>query len=124
MLCLVGPNVAAGYYNDIERTEQSFVQNPLVKTYRDIVYKTGDIVYEKDGILWFAGRVDNQVKHMGYRIELEEIESVLNSFDYVHQSAVLYNRDRVNYGKIIAFIATQKNISAWEIKNELFQYFA
>ncbi|WP_234393685.1 amino acid adenylation domain-containing protein [Francisella orientalis] len=119
-LCLVGPNVAAGYYNDIERTEQSFVQNPLVKTYRDIVYKTGDIVYEKDGILWFAGRVDNQVKHMGYRIELEEIESVLNSFDYVHQSAVLYNRDRVNYGKIIAFIATQKNISELEIKNELF----
>lgn len=64
--------------------------------------------------------MDNQVKHMGYRIELEEIESVLNSFDYVHQSAVLYNRDRVNYGKIIAFIATQKNISELEIKNELF----
>ncbi|QLE78818.1 D-alanine--poly(phosphoribitol) ligase [Francisella sp. Scap27] len=119
-LCLLGPNVATGYYNDIERTEQSFVQNPLIATYKDTVYKTGDIVYEKGGLLWFAGRVDNQIKHMGYRIELEEIESALNSLDYVNQSAALYIRERVSYGKIIAFISTQKSISESQIKNELF----
>ncbi|MCK9472195.1 amino acid adenylation domain-containing protein [Sulfurimonas sp.] len=118
-LCLAGQNIALGYYNDIERTSQNFVQNPFITTHRDIIYKTGDIVYEKDGLLWFAGRVDNQIKHMGYRIELEEIESALNSIPYVSQSAVIYERVKLNYGKIVAFIATDQNISEREIKNDL-----
>lgn len=118
-LCLIGPNVALGYYGDLDRTLQSFIQNPKIKTHRDIVYKCGDIVYENDGLLWFAGRVDNQIKHMGYRIELEEIESALNGLGYVNQAAVLYKRTKVSHGKIIAFIATKKNIEEKKIKQDL-----
>lgn len=118
-LCLVGPNVALGYYNDIKRTNQNFVQNPKITTHRDITYKTGDIVYEKDGLLWFVGRVDNQIKHMGYRIELEEIEAALNSLKYIKQSAVLYERVNINYGKIIAYITTSEKINELQIKNHL-----
>jgi D-alanine--poly(phosphoribitol) ligase subunit 1 len=115
-LCLVGPNVAIGYYNDFARTSENFVQNPLIKTHKNIVYRCGDLVYEKEGLLWFAGRTDNQIKHMGYRIELEEIESALNGIDLVSQSAVLYERVKVNYGKIIAFVATKSNVTETEIK--------
>lgn len=118
-LCLAGQNVALGYYNDIERSSQNFVQNPLIKTHKDIIYKTGDVVYEKDGLLWFAGRVDNQVKHMGYRIELEEIESALNGLYYINQSAVIYERTNQNYGKIIAFVTAQENTQEIHIKNDL-----
>jgi D-alanine--poly(phosphoribitol) ligase subunit 1 len=121
-LCLVGPNVALGYYNDLDRTSQNFIQNQKIKTHRDIVYRCGDIVYEKDGLLWFAGRIDNQIKHMGYRIELEEIESALNGLDYIHQTAVLYERVNVNYGKIVAFVATKKDISESQIKSELHDF--
>ena len=78
-----------------------------------------DIVYEKNGLLWFAGRTDNQIKHMGYRIELEEIEFALNSLDYINQSVVFYNREKKNYGKIISFVATDLDISESEIKNEI-----
>src|ERR1700722_3685097 len=73
-LALIGPCVGLGYYNDIERTEKSFVQNPK-KKFRDIMYKTGDVVERtQNGNLHFRGRIDNQIKHMGFRIELEEIE--------------------------------------------------
>jgi len=118
-LCLIGPNLSLGYYNDLERTHQSFVQNPIIKTHKCIIYKTGDIVYEKDSLIHFSGRIDNQIKHMGYRIELEEIESALNSLSYVNQSAVVYERVRVNYGKIIAFVATKDPVSEVQIKTEL-----
>jgi D-alanine--poly(phosphoribitol) ligase subunit 1 len=121
-LCLVGPNVALSYYNDLDRTSQSFVQNPKIKSHRDIVYKCGDIVYEKNGLLFFAGRVDNQIKHMGYRIELEEIESALNGLEYVNQSAVLYERVKVNYGKIIAFVATKASINESNVKSDLQEF--
>ncbi|MCU7835984.1 MAG: amino acid adenylation domain-containing protein [gamma proteobacterium symbiont of Taylorina sp.] len=119
-LCLIGPNVALGYYNDKERTAAVFIQNPVVKNYKDIIYRTGDIVYEKNGLLWFVGRTDNQIKHMGYRIELEEIESVLNGLSYISQSAVLYERVKTIYGKIIAFVATEKGVTESQIKEDLY----
>ena len=56
---------------------------------------------------------------MGYRIELEEIEAALNGLEYISQSAVLYERVKVIYGKIIAFVATKENVSELQIKNEL-----
>lgn len=118
-LCLIGPNIALGYYNDVIKTNQNFIQNPKVKTHRDIIYRTGDIVYEKNNVLWFAGRIDNQIKHMGYRIELEEIEAALNGFFYINQTAVLYRRTNVNYGKIIAYVASKKNISEQQIRKDL-----
>jgi D-alanine--poly(phosphoribitol) ligase subunit 1 len=121
-LCLIGPNVSLGYYNDTYNTSKNFVQNPKIKTHRDIIYKTGDIVYEKDGLLWFAGRSDNQIKHMGYRIELEEIEAAINALKYVNQSAVVYERIDENYGKIISYIATKVQITELEIKKEISKF--
>lgn len=118
-LCLIGPNVAVGYYGDEEKTKNVFIQNPLVSTYKDIIYKTGDIVYEHDGLLWFSGRIDNQVKHMGYRIELEEIEAALNSLSYVKQSAVIYKRVSINYGKILAFISSDNDVTENLVKEDL-----
>ncbi|MDC3309575.1 amino acid adenylation domain-containing protein [bacterium] len=122
-LCLVGPNVALGYYNDYARTSESFVQNPIIKTHKNVVYRCGDVVYEQDGLLWFAGRADNQIKHMGYRIELEEIESALNGLKYINQSAVVYERVKVNYGKIIAFVvAAERHVTEAQIKMHLEQF--
>lgn len=103
-LCLSGPNLSVGYYNDQARTQQQFVQNPQISAFQARMYKTGDLVYEKDGILWFAGRIDSQIKHMGYRIELEEIEAALNSLDLVQQCAVIYRRVRNQHGIIIGFV--------------------
>jgi D-alanine--poly(phosphoribitol) ligase subunit 1 len=105
-LCLMGPQVGLGYYNDLERTQLAFVQNPLVSALPQRMYRTGDLVRELNGELHFIGRKDNQIKHMGYRIELEEIEGALNRLDYVIQAAVIYKRVRDSFGHLIAYVAT------------------
>ena len=75
-LFLRGPQVGLGYYNDPERTARSFIQNPNHSLYADIGYRTGDLVRrDARGWLHFKGRADFQIKHMGYRIALEEIEA-------------------------------------------------
>ena len=66
VLCLLGPNVGLGYYNDPGRTAASFVQNPYNPAFRQIMYKTGDLVRfdPGNGKLFIHGRKDNQIKHM------------------------------------------------------------
>lgn len=108
-LVLLGPNVGKGYYNDPIRTAAGFVQNPYNSSFPEVMYKTGDLVRfdPGDGKLYIQGRKDNQIKHMGYRIELEEIEAALNCLDYVSEAAVLHTS--VNgLSRIVAIVAGQE----------------
>jgi D-alanine--poly(phosphoribitol) ligase subunit 1 len=118
-LCILGPNVGLGYYRDPEITKRSFVEYYKYGFYGDRMYKTGDLVEERDGLLYFVGRVDNQIKHMGYRIELEEIELALNSLPEVNQAAVIYERVSTAYGKIVAFVASDAGSESAALKEQL-----
>ncbi|HIA55669.1 MAG TPA: amino acid adenylation domain-containing protein [Candidatus Melainabacteria bacterium] len=104
-LILRGPNVGLGYYRDPERTAAAFIQNPEHDSFPDIVYRTGDLVYlnQEDGKIWITGRADNQIKHMGYRIELEEIENALNCIEAVAQNAVIHCEIR-GLSQLVAFV--------------------
>jgi D-alanine--poly(phosphoribitol) ligase subunit 1 len=105
-LFLCGPNVGLGYYNDPERTAASFFQNPRHRRFRDIGYRTGDLVRrDPDGCLHFIGRTDFQIKHMGYRIELEEVESALAGLPRVGECAVIYRKLGDGLGELIGFVA-------------------
>lgn len=100
-LCVRGTFLALGYYNNEEKTNQVFVQNPLNKMYPELIYRTGDIVkYNDKGELIYLGRKDFQIKHMGYRIELGEIEATINGIEGISTSVALY--DKVN-SKIVLF---------------------
>ena len=106
-LFLRGPQVGLGYYADPVRTAQSFVQNPRHALYADIGYRTGDLVRrDARGWLHFAGRADFQVKHLGYRIELEEVEAALNALPGVRECGVVYQPLGDGLGQILAFAAT------------------
>ena len=75
-LLMTGPQLTLGYWEDEERTRKAFVQPPgKTRTY----YRTGDRVVRQPGggPLVYLGRVDNQIKIQGYRVELGEIEAVL-----------------------------------------------
>lgn len=105
-LCLLGPQVGLGYYNDADRTAASFVRNPLNTKFFERMYRCGDLVrQDAHGEIWFVGRKDNQIKHMGYRIELEEVEAALNSLPDVSEAAAVYERVREQHGRIVAFLA-------------------
>lgn len=105
-LFLRGPNVGLGYFNDPARTAQAFVQNPTHHRFADIGYRTGDLVRrDADGRFHFVGRADFQIKHMGYRIELEEIEAALGVLAEVKECAVIYRKLDGGLGEIVAFAA-------------------
>jgi D-alanine--poly(phosphoribitol) ligase subunit 1 len=105
-LFLRGPNVGLGYFNDPTRTAQAFEQNPTHCRFADIGYHTGDLVRrDGDGRLHFVGRADFQIKHMGYRVELEEIEAALSVVAEVKECAVIYRKLGGGLAEIIAFAA-------------------
>lgn len=89
-LYIGGPGNALGYWADPERTARAFVKSPLDPGRDDLVYATGDIVTLLPGGEYdFVERKDHQVKYMGYRVELGEIEAVLNGCDFVREVAAL-----------------------------------
>ena len=94
-ICVCGPVLALGYYNDPERTNAAFTLNPLNKAYPERMYRTGDYgKIDKDGVLHFCGRMDRQIKHMGHRVELDEVEYAANVVDGVDESCVIYNKQK------------------------------
>lgn len=91
-ICVSGTCVALGYYKNNEKTKECFVQNPLNTIYPQTIYRTGDLGFlGEDGNLIFCGRKDNQIKHMGHRVELGEIESLATSCESVNESCCVYN---------------------------------
>lgn len=121
-LCLIGPNVAAGYFNDLARTAEMFFTLTEPERFMKRMYRTGDLVRESDGFLYFKGRKDNQIKHMGYRIELEEIEHALMKLPCVDQAAVVYQRVGTAYGKIIGFVSSRTDLEEKTLQKGLGEY--
>jgi len=118
-LLLFGPQVGLGYFGDVERTSQAFVQNPKHSQYRDIGYRTGDLVQRDEfSALHFKGRMDFQIKHMGYRIELEEIEAAFNTLSVVTECAVIHRNMADGMGQIVAVVATALATTEQELLKE------
>lgn len=120
-ICVSGTSVSSGYYNANQETKTHFVQNPLNNKYNEIIYKTGDLAfYNINGELCFVGRKDFQIKHLGHRIELSEIERALYLQNQVKQACCLFHNE-----EIIAFIGSnnddRKMIIA-ELRKKLPQY--
>ena len=94
-ICVAGPCLALGYYGDPERTGRDFVVNPLQGAYAERIYRTGDLgSLRADGNLMFHGRKDRMIKHMGHRIELDEVESAAAALDGVRECAAVYQAER------------------------------
>ncbi|MBQ6564377.1 MAG: amino acid adenylation domain-containing protein [Clostridiales bacterium] len=91
-ICVSGPCLALGYWGNPDRTKRDFIQNPLNQHYDERIYRTGDIGrWGADGSLEFHGRKDRQIKHMGHRVELDEIESAALALPKVKTCAVIYD---------------------------------
>lgn len=100
-ICVAGTALALGYYRNPEQTKKGFVQNPGNPYYPELIYRTGDLAfYNETHELCFAGRKDFQIKHMGHRIELEEIELVLNSYSLIERACCVFDAQK---SRITAF---------------------
>lgn len=97
--------LASGYFRQPALTKKSFIQNPLHDDYPDPVYRTGDVGrWLPDGNMEFSGRVDNQVKIRGMRVELEEIESVLSRHPAVSECAVVADDSSDLDKRLLAYV--------------------
>jgi amino acid adenylation domain-containing protein len=107
-ICIRGAGLSLGYYGDEEKTKAAFVQNPL-SAFPDTIYKTGDLgKYNENGELIFLCRRDQQIKHMGHRIELAEIELAVSRLEGIRMACVVYDG---NSGKIVLYYAAEEAVT-------------
>jgi amino acid adenylation domain-containing protein len=106
-LWLAGPQLSLGYLDDPQETANRFVTVNGTRW-----YKTGDLASrDKDGNIHYLGRMDNQVKILGYRVELEEIEWHLRDLSGAQAAAVAWPRDTTGASGVVAFVANYKGSS-------------
>ncbi|WP_338910501.1 amino acid adenylation domain-containing protein [Mycetohabitans rhizoxinica] len=104
-LYIGGAGVARGYLNRPELTAACFLSDPFSTVPNARMYKTGDFArYLPDGNLEFMGRSDHQVKVRGYRVELSEIEAVLQRHPDVAQAIVAIRDDRQGHKQLIGYV--------------------
>jgi acyl carrier protein len=103
-LFIAGKGVARGYLNRPELTSERFVKDPFSHIPGARMYRTGDLAcYRPDGNLEFLGRIDNQVKIRGHRVELGEIEAVLSRHPHLREVAVVAKADRWGGTQLAAY---------------------
>ena len=114
-LYIRGTALSMGYYNNPEKTDEVFVQNPLNDNYSEMVYKTGDLVrYNGLFELIYVSRKDFQIKHRGFRIELGEIDAAAMSIPEIEYGCCVFDR---NLDKLI--LIYKGNIEPGDVKNQL-----
>jgi len=97
--------VALGYWDEFEKTEKSFVKNPLRPDLNERVYKTGDLVrLDPDGNYLFLARKDHMIKSRGYRIEIGEIETILCNHPEIKNAVVIPLPDELIGNRISTII--------------------
>lgn len=121
-LCVRGIGLSLGYYGDFGKSEAVFVQNPLHNRYRDLIYRTGDIVkYNEFGELLYLCRKDSQIKYQGHRIELGEIDSAGYSVDGIRQACAVFDESKIVFFCSVSRMLTEKEIYV-ELKKKVPKY--
>jgi len=106
-----GAGLARGYQSRPDLTAEKFIPHPFSDSAGARVYRTGDLSRRRpDGQLEFAGRRDNQVKLRGFRIELDEIDIVLNQHPAVRESVVVIREDRPGDRRLVGYVALSQGI--------------
>lgn len=118
---LGGPGLAREYLNQKALTEEKFINNPFSELDSARLYRTGDLgYYRQDGAIVFVGRIDNQIKLRGFRIELSEIEQALRAIAGVLDAVVLVQNPQ---DQLVAYlkIAEGSQLAIRAIRHQLSQ---
>ena len=107
-LFIGGAGLARGYLNRPELTAEKFIPDPLSRQPGARLYRTGDLARRRrDGKLEFAGRIDNQVKLRGFRVELGEIETALSQHPDISEAVVIVREDRTGDQRLVGYIVAR-----------------
>ncbi|MGH9943004.1 MAG: non-ribosomal peptide synthetase [Pyrinomonadaceae bacterium] len=108
-LYIGGDGLARGYLNRPELTQERFIPHPFTRDAEAVLYKTGDRArWLPDSTIEFLGRVDNQIKLRGYRIEPGEIEATLTKHDAVRAALVFVEENSSGDKTLVAKVVAQE----------------
>jgi acyl carrier protein len=113
-----GEGIARGYLNRAELTAERFIPNLFSLEAGARLYRTGDIArYLPDGNIEFLGRVDHQVKLRGFRVELGEIEAVLNQHPQVKECVVIHRKEVPEKNQLVAYVVyKQEEVTVTQLR--------
>ena len=118
-LYIGGDGLARGYLDRPELTGERFVRNPFSAN-GDRLYRTGDLVrYKPTGEIEFIGRVDNQVKVRGFRVELGEIEAALMQHESVREAVVVARKDSGDKHLVAYFVPRHAHLNTEDVREFL-----
>ncbi len=118
-LCIGGIGVAVGYWNDPGRTAQAFVRCPHSGAR---LYRTGDLGrWLPDGTLEILGRIDFQVKVNGYRVELGEVESAMNTYQGVQTAVANVSVGAGKAGQLVGYYLREDSRDSGKLRGVLSQ---
>jgi len=114
-LCLAGSQVTNGYWNRPQKTKDQFIRLPSMG--KELWYRTGDLVKEdENGCMHYMGRIDSQVKVLGHRVELQEIDLVLRNVSGTEQAVSLaWPLANGSADGIVAFICSSRELDEHRI---------
>ncbi|MEW6234626.1 MAG: amino acid adenylation domain-containing protein [Candidatus Omnitrophota bacterium] len=119
-IAIGGEGLAWGYLNQSAMTAEKFVPHPFLKGER--LYRSGDRgVWREDGQIVFLGRIDQQVKVRGFRVEMEEIENSLLSHGAIKEAAVIARDTLAGTKELAVYYSSDGELSAAELRSFLSQ---
>ena len=111
-LCAAGDGIARGYLHVPEGATEKFASDPFLHESAARMYRTGDLArWNENGTVEFLGRMDNQVKILGHRVEPGEIEVALGQYPGIRQACVVANLDEAGTKRLVSY-----HVSADEVK--------
>ena len=114
-LYIAGDGVAAGYHDRDELTTEKFLVDPFIVDGK--MYRTGDLARRlPGGGLDFVGRVDDQIKFHGHRVELNELRSALNRHPEIRDSVLAVVPDQNGHDTMIAYYSSRRELDSTELR--------
>lgn len=115
-ICLAGAGVGRGYINDPALTARKFVPNPFADGDGTLLYRTGDLGrILADGTVEYRGRIDNQIKVRGMRVELGDIETALRQSPMVSEAVVVTRRYDDDDHRLVACVVPHRRLGDEEL---------
>jgi amino acid adenylation domain-containing protein len=116
-----GLGIGRGYINNKELTKEKFINDPFDTN--EQLYKTGDLgMWLPSEEIAFMGRLDDQIKINGNRVEIQEIESIINKFNNILSCVVINSLDKNGQVFLVAYYKSNDDINNFDIKQHLSKY--